>query len=142
MHKSMQILMARMDSHPEEFDTTFKQVMVGHVGRWDFVTRPLLMRYQAMVAGEFSFDVAFLTDDEVREVLCKLAAVQGDAFTQRIMNELLQDERTDRVPLQKFGGGMAYAHSSEVMGSIANVAVDYIDHRLARDDSSQETKQN
>lgn len=137
MHKSMEILMARMESHPEEFDTTFKQIMVGHVGRWEFVTRPLLMRYQAIVAGEFSFDVAFLSDDEVREVLCKLATVQGEAFTKRIMNELLQDERTDRVPLQKFGGGLPYTNSSEVLGSIANVAVDYIDHRLARDDSSK-----
>ena len=106
MHKSMEILMARMDSHPEEFDITFKQITVGHVGRWDFVIKALMMRYQAMVAGEFSFDVAFLTDDEVREVLRKLATVQGDAFTQRIMNELLQDERTDRIPLQKFGEGL------------------------------------
>lgn len=103
MHKSMEILMARMDSHPDEFDVTFQ---VGGANRWKFVLKPLIERCEDMVRGEPSFNLAFLSDDEIREVFYKLMSVQGEMTTQRIMNELLQDERTDRVPLQKFGEGL------------------------------------
>jgi hypothetical protein len=143
MHKSMEILMARMDSHPDEFDITFQK----NVGRWGFILKPLLERCEAMVRGEPTFYVAFLSDDEVREVFHKLMAVQGDACTQKIMNELLADERNDRVPLQKFGdgrGGIPYVpppeldvigSTSQRFGAVADALQDLAD-RGRLDDSS------
>ena len=117
MHKSMEILMARMESHPEEFDITFRHTSLTYRSRWDFILKPLMDRCEAIARGEPSFCVAFLSDDEVREVFYKLMSVQGDACTQKIMNELLSDVRSDRVPLHKFGdgnGGIPYVPPPEL----------------------------
>ena len=45
--------------------------------------------------------------ESVRARASRLMQVQGDACTQMIMNELLQEERGERVPLRRFGGGGA-----------------------------------
>lgn len=111
MHKSMEILMARMESHPEEFDLVYRQVQLNPDKRWDFVIKPLMERAEAMVRGEPSFMLGFLSDEEVSTVFQKLMYVQGDVTTQRIMNELLRDEERitpcqERAPRGgiKFGG--------------------------------------
>ena len=105
MHKSMEILMARMVSLPVVFDLTFRASQLNPEIRWDFVVKPLMERAEAMVRGEPSFMLGFLSDDELSQVFQKLMLVQGDVTTQRIMNELLRDE--DRPVAKgglKFGG--------------------------------------
>ena len=44
MHRGMEILMSRMDSHPEEFDITFQHLSAS---RWRFVLKPLIDRCEA-----------------------------------------------------------------------------------------------
>lgn len=104
MHRGMEILMSRMDSHPEEFDITFQHLSAS---RWRFVLKPLIDRCEAVASKEPCFLLGFLSDQEVSDVFAKLMQVQGDACTQMIMNELLQEERGERVPLRRFGGGGA-----------------------------------
>ena len=106
MHKSMEILMARMESHPEEFDLTFRTTQLNPDKRWDFVIKPLMERAEAMVRGEPSFMLGFLSDEEVSVVFQKLMYVQGDATTQRIMNELLRYQ--DSEPLVRERGGLKF----------------------------------
>ena len=101
MHKGMEILMARMDSHPDEFDVTFRHTKLNYRSRWEFLLKPLMARCEAMARGEPSFDLAFLSDREVGEVFHKLMSVQGDACTHMVMNELLRDERS-----VEFGDGI------------------------------------
>lgn len=113
MHKSMEILMARMDSHPEEFDITFRSMNLNYLKRWDFILKPLMDRCEAIASGEPSFLLGFLSDEEVGEVFAKLMQVQGDACTQRIMNELLNEEEDHRV---RFGDGWKYTGTISYSG--------------------------
>ena len=105
MHKSMEILMARMESHPEEFDLVYRQAQLNPDKRWDFVIRPLLERAESMVRGDPSFQLGFLSNEEVSIVFRKLMTVQGDFMLERVMNEALRDQpdKRDRGGI-KFGG--------------------------------------
>ena len=105
MHKSMEILMARMESHPEEFDLVYRQAQLNPDKRWDFVIRPLLERAESIVRGDPSFQLGFLSNEEVSIVFRKLMTVQGDFMLERVMNEALRDQpdKRDRGGI-KFGG--------------------------------------
>ena len=105
MHKSMEILMARMESHPEEFDLVFRQVQLNPDKRWDFVIKPLLERAESMMRGEPSFQLGFLSNEEVSIVFRKLMGIQGDMMLERVLNETLRDQpdKRDRGGI-KFGG--------------------------------------
>ena len=80
MHKSMEILMARMESHPDEFDLVYRQVQLNPDKRWDFVIKPLLERAESMMRGDPSFQLGFLSNEEVSIVFRKLMSIQGDAM--------------------------------------------------------------
>jgi hypothetical protein len=88
-----------MESHPEEFDLVDRQTQLNPDKRWDFVIRPLLERAESMVRGEPSFQLGFLSNEEVSIVFRKLMTVQGDFMLERVMNEVLRDQ-----PNVKFGG--------------------------------------
>lgn len=105
MHKSMEILMARMESDPEEFDLVFRQVQLNPDKRWDFVIKPLLERAESMMRGEPSFQLGFLSNEEVSIVFRKLMGIQGDMMLERVLNETLRDQpdKRDRGGI-KFGG--------------------------------------
>jgi len=89
MHKGMSILMARMDSHPHEFNIVTPDAISSR--RWEFVVSPLLRRCSAIAKKEVSFELMFLSDNDCITVFKKLQEVQGSHMTQRIMNELLTD---------------------------------------------------
>lgn len=95
MHKSMEILMARMESHPEEFDLVYRQAQLNPNTRWDFVVKPLLARAESMVRGEPSFQLGFLSDKEISIVFRKLMSIQGDKVFKLISEELLRDDSDD-----------------------------------------------
>ena len=109
MHKSMEILMARMESHPEEFDLVYRQAQLNPDKRWDFVIRPLLERAESMVRGDPSFQLGFLSNEEVSIVFRKLMDVQGDFMLKRVLDETFQKPsvnspiKPDRSGI-KFGG--------------------------------------
>ena len=98
MHKSMEILMARMESHPEEFDLVYRQAQLNPDKRWDFVIKPLLERAESMMRGNPSFQLGFLSNDEVSIVFRKLMRVLDETFQKA--NPLSRPDRSG----VKFGG--------------------------------------
>lgn len=74
MNQGIEILLARMDSHPHEFSS---DVMVGRYGRWTGVIDQVLA-----VGGAFT--------GEEREVLTtKLREMERGRFTRQVMSKLL-----------------------------------------------------
>jgi len=74
MNQGVEILLARMDSHPQEFSN---EIMLGRYGRWSAVIDQVLA-----VGGSFT--------GEEREVLTKkLREVERERFTQQVMKKLL-----------------------------------------------------
>jgi len=85
MNDGVKILLARMDSHPEEFADMFllEQASVTGVvgGRWGGVMRSLKDKG------------SFLSEEDRTALLDKYHSIQGDNFTQYIMRELLEDKK-------------------------------------------------
>jgi len=81
MNAGVEILLKRMDSHPEEFqglDTHIRglNTTTGIEHRWEHYLRA-------------AFNSNFLTDKERYALLFKLSSIQGAAFTQAVMRELM-----------------------------------------------------
>jgi hypothetical protein len=78
MNAGVEILLKRMDSHPEEFQGLGLNITSAPEYRWE--------RYVLM-----ALDSNFLTDEERYALLFKLSSIQGGAFTQAVMRELMSD---------------------------------------------------
>ena len=88
-NKGVQMLINRMDSHPDEF--THRKSL--HPGRWDWVLEQIIRRVEHKHANtdNYRIELPFLTNEEVDALYDKFMSIQGDAFTHRIMRELLED---------------------------------------------------
>lgn len=74
MNKGVEILLARMDSHPEEFG-------LDKLGRWTVIIDRLVNN-----------ELPFLSGQELEALKEKLYAIQGDVFTRAIMDELVNGD--------------------------------------------------
>lgn len=74
MNRGIEILLARMDSHPQEFSN---DIMLGRYGRWNAVIDQVLA-----VGGSF-------TGEEREALTTKLREMEREQFTQRVMKQLL-----------------------------------------------------
>jgi ssRNA-specific RNase YbeY (16S rRNA maturation enzyme) len=94
-NKGVEILLNRMDSHPEEFT---ERRNLGSRTRWDWlieqVSRRVLNSHKS--DSKYRLDLPFLSDEEVDALHDKYQQLQGQAFTNRIMSELL-DEPEDSL---------------------------------------------
>lgn len=95
-NQGVQILLNRMDSHPEEF--TGHQYGLG-MGRWDWVIDGVVARVEnkhepinEIERHTIRVPFPFLTNEEVDALYDKFMSIRGDAFTHRIMRELLEEE--------------------------------------------------
>jgi hypothetical protein len=86
-NKGVQILLNRMDSFPDEF------VNRSIKGPWEWV---MMLVERRVIASRDSdgdpihkYELPFLTDDEVNALYEKYLSVQGEAFTNRVMSQLL-----------------------------------------------------
>jgi hypothetical protein len=110
-NKGVQMLINRMDSHPDEF-TRRKSL---HPGRWDWVLEQIIRRveHNHKNTDNYRIELPFLTNEEVDALYDKFMSIQGDAFTHRVMRELLEDE-SDEISREydhitdalKYGTGM------------------------------------
>jgi len=91
MNKGVEILLARMESNPEEFVPDVN-------GRYPRKWRETLDHVQARVHSQGV--LMFLTDDEINMLWAKMQSIRGDLFTKQVMNTLLQDS-VDTLTLQK-----------------------------------------
>lgn len=81
MNDGVKILLARMDSHPEEFADLFVQDQGRTHGRWGMVLR--IVRDTG----------GFLSEEDKTALLDKYHSIQGNNFTQCVMRELLEDTK-------------------------------------------------
>jgi len=88
MNKGVQILLARMESHPQEFNVL--EAPRFQTSPWHWIADPLIRR----VRDDEHVPLCFLTDEEVTILFEKLMSVQGDAFTRRVMRQLLDGDQT------------------------------------------------
>lgn len=89
-NKGVLILLNRMDSHPEEFT---ERKNLGARTRWDWLIEQVTRRVFNGHKGDSNYrlDLPFLTDAEVDALYDKYQQTQGQAFTNRIMSELLDE---------------------------------------------------
>ena len=82
MNAGIEILLKRMDSHPEEFsglDNRIQSLTPGVTStRWRWII-------EAAMQGKF------LTDEEKTMLHDKLSSLQGDAFSSLVMQELMKE---------------------------------------------------
>lgn len=94
MNKGVEILLARMESNPEEF---VPDVMGRYPKKW----RDTLEHLQARVQDKNAQDrLMFLADADINMLWAKMQSIRGDLFTKQVMNTLLQDS-VDTLTLQK-----------------------------------------
>lgn len=86
MNQGIEILIARMDSNPEEFVPDLRN---GYPPKW----RDIMLSVEMRVSGgkEYKDQLPFLKDEEVKALWEKLQSLQGELFTKRVMNTLLRD---------------------------------------------------
>jgi ribosomal protein L22 len=98
-NKGVEILLNRMDSHPEEFT---ERRNLGSRTRWDWlieqVSRRVLNSHKS--DSKYRLDLPFLSDEEVDALHDKYQQLQGQAFTNRIMSELLDEPEENRTEEQ------------------------------------------
>ena len=100
-NKGVLILLNRMDSHPEEFT---ERRNLGARSRWDWIIEQVSRRVLNGHKGDSKnrLDLPFLTDAEVDALHDKYQQLQGQAFTNRVMSELL-DEPEDTLTEKQMG---------------------------------------
>jgi hypothetical protein len=120
MNKGIEILLSRMESHPDEFGGS------DYVDTWGWALYPICRRAERIQkGGDLQPDITspkpfaeypFLTDEEVMQVYRKFQELQGDAFTRRVMQQLLdpQDVATSTSsPMPRLGSkGGVYVGSA------------------------------
>lgn len=89
MNAGVEILLNRMDSHPEEFqglDTHIRglNTTFGIEHRWEHYLQA-------------AFNGRFITDEERTLLSNKLSSIQGGAFTHAVMRELMSDNAEKRM---------------------------------------------
>jgi hypothetical protein len=100
-NKGVEILLNRMDSHPEEFT---ERKSLGGRTRWDWLIEQISRRVfnGHKTNNNYRLELPFLTDKEVDALYDKYQNIQGQAFTNRIMSELL-DEPEESLAEQQMG---------------------------------------
>lgn len=104
----VQILLNRMDSHPEEFLSTHlvnRTDTLGSGGRWDWVFNRILNRKSKRASGDKTADLIlpFLTDGEIDALYDRYVQLNRDCFKQAVMEELLAgEEHTRGVGQERF----------------------------------------
>lgn len=122
MNQGVEILLARMDSNPDEF-------MAGR--KWNWVVTDLQSRVHPTpeMKKEGYLPLRFLSDDEVRTLWEKLESLRADQFTKAVMRTLLEEDDTlvkdyesvfGEAPVKAEGAAIRYS------GFGSNIEIPYI----------------
>lgn len=102
MNQGVEILLKRMDSHPEEFgvELDHRKAWAHNASKWTGVVNEIVSRMGHIdptnIVGQPTAalpPLPYLTDDEVKLLYAKLMLIQGDSFTKQVMEILLADEQ-------------------------------------------------
>jgi len=121
MDETIELLLKRMDDHPEEFCQHWRGENVPYpktpdgrnASRWHMLTSDIERRVEWMHCrdSEREYDVSgcplpFLTDEEVARLYNKLVAIKGRHFEEYVMRTLLGAEEQPEewtVPINSMG---------------------------------------
>ena len=94
-NQGVQIILNRMQSNPDEF-TLHHGI---HPGRWGWLLEQVVRRVEHRHQNDdnYRIELPFLSNDEVDALYDKWMSIQGDAFTHRIMRELLEEDGTEAI---------------------------------------------
>lgn len=109
MNQGVEIVLSRMDSHPEEFRCPIGNTWANSANtKWGWLTIALenritqLEKYRSdMVTPTTTAILPYLSDEEVLALWDKYNAIQKESFTHRVMQTLLEEP-----PKQVVGGSL------------------------------------
>lgn len=89
MNQGVEIVLARMESHPHEFALRINSdgglISDRPRGRWDWLMQKVLLRK----SNQTTYEYAFLSSYEIDQLYDKYMEIQAAEFTKRVMAELL-----------------------------------------------------
>jgi len=88
-NKGIQMLIRRMQTHPEEFSLYINQSRNDKNRRWEWIINEVLHK------EPHTSSLRFLSEADFLILRDRLLAAQGEAFTSYIMSELLRDDKKD-----------------------------------------------
>jgi len=86
MNQGVQILLERMRSNPDEFIPTIHGY---YPKKWQDILLAVQMRAEG--GKDYKDQLPFLNDEEVKALWGGIQQLQGELFTKKVMNTLLQD---------------------------------------------------
>jgi hypothetical protein len=86
MNQGVQILLERMRSNPDEFIPT---VHGYYPKKWQDILLAVQMRAEG--GKDYQDQLPFLSNEEVKALWDGIQQLQGELFTKKVMNTLLQD---------------------------------------------------
>ena len=94
MNKGVEIILARMESSPEEFRWGSLEK---ESRQWSWLTNGIreAALVRKCVGHTFPDKLHFLSDEELDALHAKLAEIDGEQFTKDVMHQLLSDKRAD-----------------------------------------------
>lgn len=99
MNQGVQILLNRMDSHPDEFIPTLNGT---YPPKWRALLHKIDMRIKD--GKDYADQLQFLSDEEITTLYNKMQSIRGDLFTKEVMATLLVDEDRNLEELSSFSG--------------------------------------
>lgn len=124
MNEGVQIILARIASHPEEFIHTYN-VNTEYHGRW----HNLIDNVNKRVELGNDRILAFLTDEEIKAIYDALREVQRDDFTATIMRRITNSENPYelqeqlRAKLSTYPIGGQIAQPANIAGTAVHPAM-------------------
>lgn len=123
MNHGIDIVLARMDSHPEEFEVPPNRYNMTYPrsSKWEWLTDAVCARVEQQSArkavyskGELGrvITMPWLSDEEVELIYTKFVEIQRGAFNKQVMHTLLQPpEETceDEVDIVRYLGSQTNA---------------------------------
>ena len=110
MNRGVELLLKRMDSHPEEFaDKRGSPYVEREEGKWDSILYDVFSRIELMdrdngngrtdglvaTSGRMGKPLCYLSDEEVMVIFNKLNEVRANLFEARVMDALLSDDNRE-----------------------------------------------
>ncbi|CAB4189705.1 hypothetical protein UFOVP1288_12 [uncultured Caudovirales phage] len=89
MNTGIEIILARMDSHPEEFTGYWDQT---NAHTWDWL-------YYDLITNDNERACCF-TSEEIKTLREKFFSLQGESFTRRVMSTLMPVEEEEFIPIK------------------------------------------
>jgi RNase P/RNase MRP subunit POP5 len=114
MNKGVLILLERMSSNPDEF---VPDVTGLYPPKWRSTILSVTMRMKG--GKDYEDQLSFLSDEEIKALWHKMQELQGELFTKKVMNTLLQESFTEELSSSLIQANNAT--SSITLSSLQNI---------------------